>query len=182
MDMWRKNCTNTVAIWLWTVKITLKVLCQNQTVEHWRIKCKRSSILLPHYCLRRILEPLKYCRLECDSPRQHSAHSIHKSMDTLFHGTYGGSPPIHVISQAHIISFHRETTLDYHRANMWWVFHIKEGVLLTFNLVLRNPLLLLCVFCCCFSYSLFPNWAVFPAGTFGFLASSSPTWGLQSGV
>ena len=29
---------------------------------------------------------------------------------------------------------------------------------------------------------LFPYWAVFPAGAYGFLASVSPSWGLQSGM
>ena len=33
-----------------------------------------------------------------------------------------------------------------------------------------------------FQNFLFPYWAVFPAGAFGFLASSSPSWGLQSGM
>ena len=32
-----------------------------------------------------------------------------------------------------------------------------------------------------FESFLFPYWAVFPNGAFGFLASGSPSWGLQSG-
>ena len=58
---------------------------------------------------------------------------------------------------------------------------------LTFNLLLSNFLLLLLgfivvVFFFSFQDFLFPYWAVFPAGAFGFLASSSPSWGLQSGM
>ena len=56
---------------------------------------------------------------------------------------------------------------------------------LTFNLLLSNFLLLLPSFIVAlFSFQnfLFPYWAVFPAGAFGFLASSSPSWGLQSGM
>ena len=61
----------------------------------------------------------------------------------------------------------------------------------TFNLLLSNFLLLLLgfivvvfffLFFFSFQYFLFPYWAVFPAGAFGFLASSSPSWGLQSGM
>ena len=62
-------------------------------------------------------------------------------------------------------------------------------LLLTFNLLLSNFLLLLLGFIVVvypvFFFSqdfLFPYWAVFPAGAFGFLASSSPSWGLQSGM
>ena len=60
--------------------------------------------------------------------------------------------------------------------------------LLTFNLLLSNFLLLLLGFIVVvfffffFQDFLFPYWAVFPAGAFGFLASSSPSWGLQSGM
>ena len=57
----------------------------------------------------------------------------------------------------------------------------------TFNLLLSNFLLLLLgftivVFFFSFQDFLFPYWAVFPDGAFGFLASSSPSWGLQSGM
>ena len=54
----------------------------------------------------------------------------------------------------------------------------------TFNLLLSNLSLLLSFIIVVFSFQifLFPYWAVFPAGAFGFLASSSPTWGLQSGM
>ena len=54
-----------------------------------------------------------------------------------------------------------------------------------FNLVLSHFLLLLLSFIVVvFSFQnfLFPYWAVFPAGAFGFLVSSSPSWGLQSGM
>ena len=57
--------------------------------------------------------------------------------------------------------------------------------LLTFNLVLSNLLLSLFSFIVVFfSFEsfLFPYWAVFPAGAFGFLASGSPSWGLQCGM
>ena len=49
-------------------------------------------------------------------------------------------------------------------------------------LVLVNPLLLLFVLVVMLFVLqfLFPYWAVFPAGAFRFLASSSPSWGLQS--
>ena len=56
---------------------------------------------------------------------------------------------------------------------------------LTFNLLLSNFLLLFLSFIVVvFSFQnfLFPYWAVFPAGAFGFLASSSPSWGFQSGM
>ena len=55
----------------------------------------------------------------------------------------------------------------------------------TFNLLLSNFLLLLLSFIVVlFSFKnfIFPYWAVFPAGAFGFLVSSSPSWGLQSGM
>ena len=64
----------------------------------------------------------------------------------------------------------------------------KDFFLLTFNLLLLNFLLLLLgfivvvFFFLSFQDFLFPYWAVFPAGAFGFLASSSPSWGLQSGM
>ena len=61
----------------------------------------------------------------------------------------------------------------------------KDFFFLTFNLLLINFLLLLLSFIAVvFSFQnfLFPYWAVFPAGAFGFLASSSPSWGLQSGM
>ena len=53
-----------------------------------------------------------------------------------------------------------------------------------FNLLLSNFLLLLSFIVVLFSFQnfFFPYWAVFPAGAFGFLASSSPSWGLQSGM
>ena len=63
--------------------------------------------------------------------------------------------------------------------------------LLTFNLLLSNFSLLLLgfivvvfyfLFFFSFQYFLFPYWAVFPAGAFGFLASSSPGSGLQPGM
>ena len=57
---------------------------------------------------------------------------------------------------------------------------------LTFNLLLSNFLLLLLGFIVVFFFSfqdfLFPYLAVFPAGAFGFLASSSPSWGLSQAV
>ena len=59
-------------------------------------------------------------------------------------------------------------------------------ILLTFNLVLSNLLLLLLfsfiVVFFSFESFLFPYWVVFPAGAFRFLAFGSPSWGLQSGI
>ena len=53
-----------------------------------------------------------------------------------------------------------------------------------FNLVLSSFLLLFGFITLYFSLKsfLFPYWAVFPAGAFGFSASGSPSWGLQSGI
>ena len=58
--------------------------------------------------------------------------------------------------------------------------HREEGV----NLVLSNFLLLFSFIVAFFSFEnvLFPYWAVFRAGAFGFLASGFPSWGLQSGM
>ena len=63
-------------------------------------------------------------------------------------------------------------------------FFLKIFFFLTFNLLLSNFLLLLSFIVVVFSFQnfLFPYWAVFPAGVFGSLASSSPSWGLQSGM
>ena len=54
-----------------------------------------------------------------------------------------------------------------------------------FNLVFSNFLLLLFSFIVVFfsfESCLFPYWAVFPVGAFRFLASGSPSWGLQFGM
>ena len=57
-------------------------------------------------------------------------------------------------------------------------------ILLIFILVLSNFLLLLGIIVGSYSFQnfFFPYWAVFPAEAIGFLTSSSPSWGLQSGV
>ena len=58
--------------------------------------------------------------------------------------------------------------------------------LLTFNFTFIKLFVVVAWFyrCCIFFFQdfLFPYWTVFPAGSLGSLASSSPSWVLQSGM